>query len=156
MNASIKKKVNGIGLAGKIVSIVLIVCMGLGCLGLLFGTIFFAAIPKDALTVNAKGDFDLVFGRSVFGEKYEELTDKVIADLNERLREELDLDENPADVTTSRTDEGLIATFKTPDFRLFSLSQLSWVSPSAMTRITGSVPLFRRRIRPVAPSSAVI
>ena len=142
MNGSIKKKVNGIGLAGKIVSIVLIVCMGLGCFGLLVGAIFFAAMPKDALTVYAKGDFDLVFGKSVFGDKYEELTDKVIEDLNKRLRDELDLNDNPIDIETTRGDDGLITTFRTPGFRLFELSQLSSVCLSGLIKCAALLVIF--------------
>ena len=64
MNASIKKKVNGIGLAGKIVSIVLIVCMALGCFGLLVGTIALAVVPKDAVRLTANTGLELSVKKS--------------------------------------------------------------------------------------------
>ena len=59
MNSSIKKKVNGIGLAGKIVSIILIVCMAVGCFFLLVGTIALAAVPKDAVRLTANTGVEL-------------------------------------------------------------------------------------------------
>ena len=46
---NIQTKVNRIGKAGKIVSIILIVCLIIGAVGLVIGGIVCALLPRDAV-----------------------------------------------------------------------------------------------------------
>ena len=75
MEQSIKRKVNRIGLVGQIVSIVLIVCMALGCFGCLVGGIVLVALPNDAVTIGVNGDMDVTVGKSLIGRWMDEIPD---------------------------------------------------------------------------------
>ena len=67
MNESIKKKINGIGEAGNVVSIILIVLTALGCLCLIAALIVFMLLPKDAVTLGLQIDADAIVGKSLIG-----------------------------------------------------------------------------------------
>ena len=141
MNASIKKKVNGIGLAGKIVSIVLIVLMGLGCFGLLVGTIFFAVIPKDAVLLDVNPSFDVILSKELFGDYFVKITDEDMDELNRRFNDEINTDNSPVEMTASETDEGIVMAVKTETYR-FSVSQLFPVCLSALIRCATMLVIF--------------
>lgn len=141
MNASIKKKVNGIGLAGKIVSIIMIVCMGLGCFGLLAGTIFFAVIPKDAVLLDVNPSFDVILSKELFGNYYVKITDEDMDELNRRFNDEINIDNSPVEMTASETDAGIVMAVKTQTYR-FSVSQLVSVCISNFLRCAAMLVVF--------------
>lgn len=105
----IKKKVNGIGRAGKIVSIVLIALMGAACFFLLTAGIICSAIGKETVEFGVKADFDLKIGKSAIGEGFGKITDAVIDRANEELNDRLPEGSEPVEMTIGKTDEGVTA-----------------------------------------------
>jgi hypothetical protein len=75
MENGIKKKVNRIGLAGQIVSIVLIVLMSVACFGCLLGGVALAVLPNDAATIGFKVDMDVAVGKSLIGRWMDQISD---------------------------------------------------------------------------------
>ncbi|MBR3129535.1 MAG: hypothetical protein IKF65_03315, partial [Clostridia bacterium] len=75
MESGIKKKVNRIGLAGQIVSIVLIVLMSVACFGCLLGGVALAVLPNDAATIGFKVDMDVAVGKSLIGRWIDQISD---------------------------------------------------------------------------------
>ena len=72
MEQSIKRKVNRIGLAGQIVSIVLIVLTAVGCAALLALGIGLSVLPKDAVNVGVSADMDITVGKGLLGKYMDE------------------------------------------------------------------------------------
>ena len=64
---SIQTKVNKIGRAGKIVSIILIVLLSIGAFGLVVGGVVCAAIPRDLVEVNLQPVVDVAVNMDTIG-----------------------------------------------------------------------------------------
>lgn len=141
MNASIKKKVNGIGLAGRIVSIIMIVCMALACFGLSVATIFFAAIPKDKVTLDVKTDFSVMISKDLFKDQFDKITDEEISKANEEMKKEFDSDGDPIEMELKKTGEGVTASGKTDNYTL-SASQLFPICLSGLIRCAAILVIF--------------
>ena len=112
MNESIKKKINGIGEAGNVVSIILIVLTALGCLCLIAALIVFMLLPKDAVTLGLQIDADAIVGKSLIGPYLDDI------DLSDM--EDLDVGISAGGSaggrvkgTVEKTEEGLRAGFST-------------------------------------------
>lgn len=84
--ATIKTKVNRIGVLGQIVSIILIVLMAVSCFALIAGTVVFALLPQDAITVSAQSDIGITVGKSLIGPYMDEISDDVLSNINAELR----------------------------------------------------------------------
>lgn len=67
MEQSIRKKVNRIGIAGQVVSIILIVLMATACVALLASGIVLAVLPQDAVAIDISADMDVTVGNSLIG-----------------------------------------------------------------------------------------
>ena len=88
MNESIKKKINGIGEAGNVVSIILIVLTALGCLCLIAALIVFTLLPKDAVTLGLQIDADAIVGKSLIGPYLDDIDLSDVEDLDVGITEE--------------------------------------------------------------------
>ncbi len=75
MESNIKKKVNRIGLAGQIISIILIILMAVAVFGCLLGGVALAVLPNDAVTIGVKGNMDVAVGKSLIGRWMDEISD---------------------------------------------------------------------------------
>lgn len=75
MENAITRKVNRIGLAGQIVSIVLIVLTAVGCAALLALGIGLSVLPKDAVNVGVSADMDITVGKGLLGKYMDEIPD---------------------------------------------------------------------------------
>ena len=102
-NNNIQTKVNRIGKAGRIVSIILIVLLGIGALGLLIGGIFCAALPQDVVTVNLRPVVDVKVDKKLVGAEWANM-DKMLADVQKQVGEEFE----GAGVALEKTDDGLL------------------------------------------------
>ena len=87
MENNIQSKVNSIGKAGKIVSIILIVLLSIGAFGLLVGGIVCAALPKDAVVVSTQPNVEVKVNRSLLGNAWEDI-DEALAAAQENLMAE--------------------------------------------------------------------
>ena len=83
-NNSIQTKVNRIGKAGRIVSIILIVLLGIGAFGLLIGGIVCAVLPEDTVEVSFRPNADVLVGRSILGQEWSRI-DEIVAEAQEAL-----------------------------------------------------------------------
>lgn len=83
-NNNIHTKVNRIGKAGRIVSIILIVLLGIGALGLLIGGIVCAALPEDTVEVSFRPNADVLVGKSILGQEWSRI-DEIVAKAQEAL-----------------------------------------------------------------------
>ncbi len=99
METSIQTKVNRIGKAGRIVSIVLIVLLGIGAFGLILGGIACAILP-DVVEVGLKPVVDVKVDKSLMDMGNWELTEEALSEANSKVGEE--------GVTLTKTDEGLL------------------------------------------------
>lgn len=104
MKNSVKKKVNGIGLAGKIISIVMIVLMAIACSGLLTAGIIFAVMPKDSIRIGVDADVSVEVSDRLLGLIGEDLAEGAIDGINNRKR----ADDEPFELTAEKTDSGLL------------------------------------------------
>ena len=102
-NNNIQTKVNRIGKAGRIVSIILIVLLGIGALGLLIGGIVCAALPQDLVTVNLRPVVDVKVDKKLVGAEWANI-DKLLADAQKQVGEEFE----GAGVALEKTDSGLL------------------------------------------------
>lgn len=85
MKNSIKKKVNGIGLAGRIVSTILVVLMAAACFGLIVGGIALVVMPREAITIGVRSDIDFNVNKTLFGSFVKDLTEEQLNDINAKL-----------------------------------------------------------------------
>ena len=74
MENNIQTKVNRIGKAGRIVSIVLIVLLGIGALALVLGGIACAILPKDMVEVSLRPVVDVKVDRELIGTEWANTT----------------------------------------------------------------------------------
>ena len=102
-NNNIQTKVNRIGKAGRIVSIILIVLLGIGALGLLIGGIVCAALPQDVVTVSLRPMVDVKVDKELMGAEWANM-DKMLADAQKQVGEEFE----GAGVALEKTDSGLL------------------------------------------------
>lgn len=101
MENNIQRKVNSIGKAGKIVSIILIVCLSIGAFGLLVGGVVCAALPRDAVEVAFRPNIDVKVSKSLMGKEWANI-DEAVAQGNAKVGEEF------SGVTLEKTDDGLL------------------------------------------------
>ena len=141
MNTSIKTKVNRIGLAGKIASIVLIVVMAVACFGLSIATIFFAAIPKNGVTLDTKTDYSIRISKDLLKDQFDKITDEELADANEQMKEEFASDGDRFEMVLSKTGEGITAA-GTAEQNSLSASQLFPACLSALIRCAAMLVIF--------------
>lgn len=102
-NNNIQTKVNRIGKAGRIVSIILIVLLGIGALGLLIGGIACAVLPQDVVTVSLRPVVDVKVDKELMGAEWANM-DKMLADAQKQVGEEFE----GAGVALEKTDSGLL------------------------------------------------
>ena len=100
MESNIQTKVNRIGKAGRIVSIVLIVLLGIGALALVLGGIACAILP-DAVEISLKPVVDVKVDKALVGEQWARI-DEGLAEANVKVNEEFE------GVTLTKTAEGLL------------------------------------------------
>lgn len=100
-NNNIQTKVNRIGKAGRIVSIILIVLLSIGAFGLLVGGIVCAALPKDAVEVSTQPNVVVKVNKSLLGKEWGNI-DEALAAAQEQLMKEHD------GVTMDKTNDGLL------------------------------------------------
>ena len=81
---NIQTKVNRIGKAGRIVSIILIVLISIGAFGLLIGGIVCAVLPEDTVEVSFRPNADVLVGRSILGQEWSRI-DEIVAEAQEAL-----------------------------------------------------------------------
>ena len=122
MNNAIKKKVNRIGLVGKIVSIVLIVLMAVACAGLTTVGIVLAVMPKNAVTIGVTTDMDVTVGKDMLMGAYDEISADDIKEINVTMRIN---GSEFTDLEMEKTESGLKLTAQT-DRMEFSLQRLAW------------------------------
>ena len=103
MENNIQTKVNRIGKAGKIVSIILIVLLGIGAFGLLIGGIACAVLPQDLVEVSLRPVVDVKVDKELMGAEWTNM-DKLLKEAQEKAGEELD----GAGVALEKGDEGLL------------------------------------------------
>ena len=121
MENSIKKKINRIGLAGQIVSIVLIVLMAMASFGCLLGGIALSCLPEDAASVGVTTDMDFKVGKSLIGRWMDEIP-------NDLSKVNAQLSVNGADfkdMTMEKTEDGLLfrASTERMEFRIKRLAR---------------------------------
>ena len=112
MNESIKKKINGIGEAGNVVSIILIVLTALGCLCLIAALIVFTLLPKDAVTLGLRIDGDAIVGKSLIGPYLDDIDLSNVDDLDVGISAGGSVS-GKVKGTVEKTEEGLRAGFST-------------------------------------------
>ena len=100
---NIQTKVNRIGKAGRIVSIILIVLLGIGALGLLIGGIACAVLPRDLVEVSLRPVVDVKVGKELMGAEWANM-DKLLNEAQQKVSEEFE----GAGVALEKTDEGLL------------------------------------------------
>ena len=101
MESNIQTKVNRIGKAGRIVSIVLIVLLGIGALALVLGGIACAILPKDMVEVSLRPVVDVKVDRELMGTEWANL-DKLLDEAQKQVGEEFE------GVALEKTDGGLL------------------------------------------------
>ena len=111
MENSIQTKDNKIGKAGRVVSIILIVLLGIGAFGLLIGGIVCAALPKDAVEVSTQPNVEVKVNKSLLGSEWANV-DEALTAAQESLAAE------HSGVTMDKTNEGLVV-------RITDIDQLS-------------------------------
>ena len=84
MENNIQTKVNRIGKAGKIVSIVLIVLLSIGAFSLLLAGGVCAVLPEDTVEVSFRPNADVLVGRSILGQEWSRI-DEIVAEAQEAL-----------------------------------------------------------------------
>ena len=102
-NNNIQTKVNRIGKAGRIVSIILIVLLGIGVLSLLIGGIACAILPKDMVEVTLRPVVDVKVDKELMGAEWANI-DKLLSEAQEKAGEEFE----GAGVVLEKGDEGLL------------------------------------------------
>ena len=100
-NNNIQTKVNKIGNAGRIVSIILIVLLSIGAFGLLVGGVVCAALPKDAVQVSVQPNVDVLVNKSLAGSEWARV-DELLTEARDKVGEEFE------GVTLTKTDDGLL------------------------------------------------
>ena len=103
MESNIQTKVNRIGKAGRIVSIVLIVLLGIGALALVLGGIACAILPKDMVEVSLRPVVDVKVDRELMGTEWANI-DKLLDEAQQKAGQELE----EAGVALEKTDGGLL------------------------------------------------
>ena len=83
-NNSIQTKVNRIGKAGRIVSIILIVLLSIGAFSLLLAGGVCAVLPEDTVEVSFRPNADVLVGRSILGQEWSRI-DEIVAEAQEAL-----------------------------------------------------------------------
>ena len=81
---NIQNKVNRIGKAGRIVSIILIVLLGIGAFSLLLAGGVCAVLPEDTVEVSFRPNADVLVGRSILGQEWSRI-DEIVAEAQEAL-----------------------------------------------------------------------
>ena len=81
---NIQTKVNRIGKAGRIVSIILIVLLGIGAFSLLLAGGVCAVLPEDTVEVSFRPNADVLVGRSILGQEWSRI-DEIVAEAQEAL-----------------------------------------------------------------------
>ena len=84
---SIQTKVNKIGRAGKIVSIILIVLLSIGAFGLVVGGVVCAAIPRDLVEVNLQPVVDVAVNMDTIGSDWTDI-DEILGEAQTALSED--------------------------------------------------------------------
>ena len=84
MENSIQTKVNRIGKAGRIVSIILIVLLSIGAFSLLLAGGVCAVLPEDTVEVSFRPNADVLVGRSILGQEWSRI-DEIVAEAQEAL-----------------------------------------------------------------------
>ena len=84
MENSIQTKVNKIGRAGRIVSIILIVLLSIGAFSLLLAGGVCAVLPEDTVEVSFRPNADVLVGRSILGQEWSRI-DEIVAEAQEAL-----------------------------------------------------------------------
>lgn len=108
MNQSIKKKINSIGEAGNVISIILIVLQALGTLALIIGLVVLLLMPKDAVTLGLRFDADATIGKSLIGAYMDEIDPSELDDG--------DFASGKVKASLEKTDDGLVAGISTDRF----------------------------------------
>lgn len=101
MENNIQSKVNKIGKAGKIVSIILIVALAIGAFALLIGGVVCAALPKDAVEVSTQPNVVVKVNKSLMGKEWGNI-DEALTEAQEKLMSE------HSSVTLEKADDGLV------------------------------------------------
>ena len=83
-NNNIQTKVNRIGKAGRIVSIILIVLLSIGAFSLLLAGGVCAVLPEDTVEVSFRPNADVLVGRSILGQEWGQI-DEIVAEAQEAL-----------------------------------------------------------------------
>ena len=102
-NNNIQTKVNRIGKAGRIVSIILIVLLSMGALALVLGGIACAILPKDLVEVNLRPVVDVKVDKELMGTEWANI-DKLLSEAQEKAGQEFE----GAGVALEKGDEGLL------------------------------------------------
>lgn len=77
MNSKTIHRIHTIGKAGKIVTIILIVCMLIASVVMAASAVIIAALPRDAVSANISADIDVSFSDEVFAPMKEKTVDKI-------------------------------------------------------------------------------
>ena len=101
MENNIQTKVNKIGKAGKIVSIILIVALSIGAFALLIGGIVCAAIPKDSVEVSIRPNVNVLVNKSLMGSEWANI-DQLLTEAKEKMGDDFD------GVALEKVDSGLM------------------------------------------------
>ena len=101
MENNIQTKVNKIGKAGKIVSIILIVALSIGAFALLIGGIVCAAIPKDSVEVSIRPSVNVLVNKSLMGSEWANI-DQLLTEAKEKMGDDFD------GVALEKVDSGLM------------------------------------------------
>ena len=83
-NNNIQTKVNRIGKAGRIVSIILIVLLSIGAFSLLLAGGVCAVLPEDTVGGSFRPNADVLVGRSILGQEWSRI-DEIVAEAQEAL-----------------------------------------------------------------------
>ena len=102
-NNNIQTKVNRIGKAGRIVSIILIVLLSMGALALVLGGIACAILPQDLVEVILRPVVDVKVDKELMGAEWANI-DKLLSETQEKAGEEFE----GAGVVLEKGDEGLL------------------------------------------------
>ena len=103
MESNIQTKVNRIGKAGRIVSIILIVLLSMGALALVLGGIACAILPQDLVEVSLRPVVDVKVDKELMGAEWANI-DKLLSEAQEKAGEEFE----GAGVVLEKGDEGLL------------------------------------------------
>ena len=82
-NNNIQTKVNRIGKAGRIVSIILIVLLSMGALALVLGGIACAILPQDLVEVSLRPVVDVKVDKELMGDEWANI-DKLLSEAQEK------------------------------------------------------------------------